>query len=118
MMQCSIILARKGSAQWVWEGDSTACFEKIRHDWLLTQVPMDKGVLRKWWQAGDMEKQTLHPPEEGTPQGGIASPVLANLALDGLERRLKEQCPTPHGETADRRKVHMVRYADGTPVQT
>jgi retron-type reverse transcriptase len=59
----------------------------------------------------------LHPTEEGTPQGGIASPVLANLALDGLERRLKEQCPTPHGETAERRQVHMVRYADGTPVQ-
>src|SRR5438445_1736964 len=44
--------------------------------------------------------------------GGVASPVLANLALDGLERRLKEHCPTPHAETADRRKVHMGRYAD------
>lgn len=107
--QCAIILARKGSAQWVLEGDITSCFDTIRHDWLLTHVPMDKGVLRKWLQAGDMEKHAFHPTEEGTPQGGIASPVLANLALDGLERRLKEQFPKPHGETADRRKVHMVR---------
>src|SRR5205807_7884707 len=44
--------------------------------------------------------------------GSVASPVLANLALDGLERRLKEHFPKPHAETTDRRKVHMVRYAD------
>ncbi len=111
MMQCSIILARKGSAQWILEGDIASCFDTISHDWLLTHVPMDKEVLRKWLKAGYMEKQVFHPTEEGTPQGGIASPVLANLALDGLERRLKEQFPTPHGGT-DRHKVHMVRYAD------
>src|SRR5207253_9186201 len=93
MMQCSIILARKGSAQGVLEGDVTSCFDTIRHDWLLTHVPMDKGVLRKWFKAGYREKQAFHPTEEGTPQGGMASPVLANLALDGLERRLKEHCP-------------------------
>src|SRR5437868_8465773 len=56
MMQCYILLARKGSAQWVLEGDITSCFDKIRHDWLLTHVPMDKGVLRKWLKAGYMEK--------------------------------------------------------------
>ena len=44
--------------------------------------------------------------------GSVASPVLANRALDGLERRRTEQCPTPHAETADRRTVPMVRYAD------
>ena len=112
MMQCYIILARKGSAQWVLEGDVTSCFDKISHDWLLTHVPMDKGVLRKWFKAGDRKKQAFHPTEAGTPQGGIASPVLANLALDGLERSLKERFPKPPGETVDRRKVHMVRYAD------
>ena len=54
----------------------------------------------------------MHPTEEGTPHGGIASPVLANLARDGLERRRKEHCPTPHGETAERRTGPMVRDAD------
>ena len=112
LMQCDISLARKGSAPWGLEGDITSCFDKSSHDWLLTHVPMDQGVLRKWWQAGDMEKHGFHPTEEGTPQGGIASPVLAHLALDGLERRRKEQCPQPRGETADRHKGHMVRDAD------
>jgi RNA-directed DNA polymerase len=111
MMQCYIILARKGSAQWVLEGDIKSCFDKISHDWLLDHVPMDKVVLRKWLKAGFMEKHAFHPTEEGTPQGGIASPVLANLALDGLERKLKERFPKPNSGT-DPRKVNMVRYAD------
>jgi RNA-directed DNA polymerase len=44
---------------------------------------MDKTVLRKWLAAGYMEEGTLHPTKVGTPQGGIASPILANMALDG-----------------------------------
>jgi RNA-directed DNA polymerase len=48
MRQCYILLARKGSAQWVLEGDVTSGFDKRSHDWLLTHAPMDKGVLRKW----------------------------------------------------------------------
>ena len=112
MMQCYIILARKGSAPWVLEGDIKSCFDKINHDWLLNHVPMDKVMLRKWLKAGYMEKHVFHPTEEGTPQGGIISPVLANLALDGLERRLRERFPKPNGGTTDPRKVNMVRYAD------
>jgi RNA-directed DNA polymerase len=112
MLQCSIILARKGAAQGVLAGDVTSCVDTRSHDWLRTHVPMDKGVLRKWVKAGDREQPVVHPTAEGTPQGGLASPVLANLALDGLERRLKEPFPTPPGETAERRKVHMVRDAD------
>jgi len=50
------------------------------------------------------------------PQGGIASPVIANLALDGLEKLLKAHYP-PNTKRAQRAKVNLVRYADGTPVQ-
>src|SRR5258708_8143637 len=57
-----------------------------------------------------MEKQVLHPTEEGTPQGGIVSPVLANMALDGLEKRLQETFPKP--KTGYNAKVNFVRYAD------
>ena len=57
-----------------------------------------------------MEKQVLHPTEEGTPQGGIVSPVLANMALDGLEKRLRETFPKP--KTGYNAKVNVVRYAD------
>src|SRR5260370_34664057 len=57
-----------------------------------------------------MEKQVLHPTEEGTPQGGIVSPALANMALDGLEKRLQETFPKP--KTGYNAKVNFVRYAD------
>jgi RNA-directed DNA polymerase len=44
---------------------------------------MDKSMLQKWLKAGYMEKHVLSPTEAGTPQGGIGSPVVANMALDG-----------------------------------
>ncbi len=47
---------------------------------------MDRAILRKWLKAGYVEKQVLYATEEGTPQGGTISPVLANLALDGFHR--------------------------------
>jgi RNA-directed DNA polymerase len=76
---------------------------------------MDKVILRKWLKAGYLEQNTLHPTDSGTPQGGIISPVLANLALDGLERCLQTAFPkTGRGRHA---KINLVRYADGTPVQ-
>src|SRR5262249_21972344 len=65
-----------------------SCFDQISHSWLLDHVPMDKKVLLEWLKAGFMDKSVLHPTDEGTPQGGIASPVLANLALDGLDGML------------------------------
>jgi len=47
-------------------------------------------MLHKWLKAGYMETHTFHPTEEGVPQGGIISPVIANMALDGLEEFLRE----------------------------
>ncbi len=73
MMQCSSILARKGSAQGGLEGDVTSCFDTRSPDGLRTHVPMDKGVLRKWFKAGDRKKQAFHPTEAGTPQGGMST---------------------------------------------
>jgi RNA-directed DNA polymerase len=78
---------------WVLEGDIRGCFDNISHEWLMAHVPMDKAVLRKWLKSGYMEKQSFYATEQGTPQGGIISPVLDNLALDGLERRLRKKYP-------------------------
>ncbi|MGF6735827.1 group II intron reverse transcriptase/maturase [Paraburkholderia youngii] len=71
--QCFNALAKRNSAQWVLEGDIRGCFDNISHDWLLANIPMDKVVLRKWLQAGFMDKGVLFPTEAGTRQGGIAS---------------------------------------------
>ena len=108
--QCFIALGKTRSPQWILEGDIKACFDKISHEWLLAHIPMDKSILRKWLKAGFIEKQVLHPTEEGTPQGGICSPVIANLALDGLERKLLERYPKP--KTGYNAKVNYVRFAD------
>jgi RNA-directed DNA polymerase len=105
IQQCFTLLSRRHSAQWVLEGDIKACFDRISHDWLLTHVMMDKTVLKQWLKAGYMEEEVLYPTEEGTPQGGIASPTLANMALDGLEKAIQNLAKS--GE-----KIHFVRYAD------
>lgn len=110
--QCFIVFSGSNQkAEWVLEGDIKACFDRIDHEWLLAHIPMEKTILQKWLKAGYMEKNTLHPTQEGTPQGGIASPVLANMTLDGLEALLRIHYPkdTERGRKA---KVNLVRYAD------
>jgi RNA-directed DNA polymerase len=109
--QCHIALARRSSAQWVLEGDIKSCFDRISHDWLLAHVPVDKAILQQWLKAGYMEKHVFHPTDDGTPQGGIISPVLANLTLDGLEGRLREHYPRK-ALRGLKGKVNLVRYAD------
>jgi RNA-directed DNA polymerase len=89
----------------VLEGDIEACFDRISHEWLLENVPMDKAILKAWLKAGYLRDARFYPTEEGTPQGGIISPVLANLALDGLEQTVRHAAPR-------RSKVNVVRYAD------
>jgi RNA-directed DNA polymerase len=113
-----IALGRTTSAQWVLEGDIKGCFDNISHEWLLNYVPMNKRVLKQFLKAGYMEYETLYPTEGGTPQGGIISPILANMALDGLETMLERNHRSKYGWTANGnttynpRKVNMVRYAD------
>jgi RNA-directed DNA polymerase len=109
--QCFITLAKKTSAQWIFEGDIKACFDRIDHEWLIAKVPSDKEIIRKWLESGYIEKDVFHRTEEGTPQGGIISPVLANLVLDGMEALLAEHFSATKAATA-KNKVHMVRYAD------
>jgi RNA-directed DNA polymerase len=108
--QCYKALHLKTSAQWVIEGDIKSCFDRISHDWLMAHVPMDKAILAKWLKAGFVEKGTLFPTEAGTPQGGICSPALMNLTLDGLEAALKAAFPRTRREPAP--LINLVRYAD------
>ena len=113
--QCHIVLARKDAAQWVLEADIKGCFDHISHRWLLNHIPMDTQVLGKWLRSGFIENQTWFATEEGTPQGAIISPTLANMALDGLEELLNQAFPRKRqaGSTLMRHpKVHLVRYAD------
>jgi RNA-directed DNA polymerase len=103
IVQTFNVLGNKYCAQWILEGDIKSCFDEISHEWLMNNVPMDKGILRKWLKAGYIDRKKLFPTDAGTPQGGIISPTLSNMALDGLEKELKP---------FRKRKVNFVRYAD------
>jgi RNA-directed DNA polymerase len=111
--QCFKTLCHQNPS-WVLEGDIKGCFDNISHQWLLDNVPLNKPILRKWLESGYLEKQVFFDTISGTPQGGIISPVLANLALNGLERRLRESFPL-RGKGSERGRaaqVHLIRYAD------
>jgi RNA-directed DNA polymerase len=106
---------RSANTQWILEGDIKSCFDKISHDWLLAHVPMDRVILQKWLKSGYMEKHVLHETADGTPQGGIISPALANCTLDGLERLLREKYPAGKRLKSlggEKPCVNLVRYAD------
>ncbi|QTA83795.1 Group II intron reverse transcriptase/maturase [Desulfonema limicola] len=102
---CYNALRLKGSPAWILEADIKGCFDNISHDWIMENVPASQRKLRAWLKSGYLEKSMFYPTASGTPQGGIISPVLANMSLDGMEEMLKKAFPRT-------KKVHMVRYAD------
>jgi len=104
--QCFCALAKSYAPVWVLEGDIKSCFDRISHKWLLANIPMDARILRQWLEAGYMEKGRLFPTREGTPQGGIISPLLANLTLDGMEEAIRRRIRPRHDQ------VNFIRYAD------
>jgi RNA-directed DNA polymerase len=108
---CFNTLAKRSSPVWVLEGDIRGCFDNFSHEWFLENIPMDKVILRRWLQAGFIDEGTLFATETGTPQGGIISPVIANMALDGLEAAVYASVgPTIHARRQS--KINVVRYAD------
>jgi len=83
---------------------------------MLENVPLDKVVLKQWLNAGFIDNKKLFPTEEGTPQGGIISPTLANMVLDGMEQAISNATGITFKkngwQNSNKFKIHMVRYAD------
>jgi RNA-directed DNA polymerase len=111
-------LDNKYSPEWIVEGDIKACFDEIAHEWLMEHTPMDKSILKEFLKAGYVYEHQLFPTEQGTPQGGIISPLLANHTLNGLDALLENNFKKKTAKKADGtrtmflHKVHLVRYAD------
>lgn len=106
-------LRQKASAVWVLDADITGFFDNINHDWMLNHVHMNKVMLKKWLKSGVIDAGQLQRTNVGTPQGGIISPTLANITLNGLETGLKQFLREKLGATkATKSKVNLVRYAD------
>ncbi len=97
--------------KWVLDADIAKCFNKIDHKALIkklnTTSPIRKQI-RAWLKAGVIDKGEWHATEAGTPQGGVISPLLANIALHGLEEAVKELARTQK----EKQKLTVVRYAD------
>lgn len=104
--QCFNCLAKKVSPQWILEADIKACFDEIDHDWLIQHIRMDKRILRQWLKSGYLDQGVFSQTEKGTPQGGIISPVIANIALDHLETTIQSVIAR-RGAC-----INVIRYAD------
>jgi len=110
-------LYQKGSSEWVLDAAISGCFDNISHDALLRRLPVFTTTIRRWLKAGVMEKGIRASSETGTPQGGVISPLLANVALDGIERlfgaerKNGTQVPPTLRRKRDR-GINLIRYAD------
>jgi RNA-directed DNA polymerase len=120
--QAFLCLAKRSQGRWVLEGDIKGCFDNISHQWLLDNIPIEKRILRQWLRAGIIEKGAWFDVDSGTPQGGIISPVLANMTLDGLEKLLngryrmwrkhKGQWLWVTPPDKKNQRINLIRYAD------
>ena len=105
----------KGKKKWILDADIKGCFDNIDHQMLIDQMDSEtkKFLVKQWLKAGIMENQEFQPSEIGTPQGGIISPLLANIALDGMEKHLYDQLRKKYlVKHLDRGQTRVVRYAD------
>ena len=109
--QCFNVLSRWYSPEWILEADISGCFDNISHPWMIKHIPMDGRLLSAWLAAGYIDKGVFHQTKAGTPQGGTISPILANMALDGLEAVCHAAViSSPICRRAA--KVNVIRYAD------
>ncbi|NEQ85789.1 MAG: group II intron reverse transcriptase/maturase [Moorea sp. SIO2I5] len=102
--------------KWVLDADIAKCFDKINHDALLTKIntyPSMRRLIKSWLKAGVMDNGTFSPTNEGTPQGGIISPLLANIALHGMEQAIWDYANSVKGKKTHYKKgLALIRYAD------
>ena len=102
------------------DADISKCFDRINHEALLNKLktfPTIRRQVRSWLKAGVMDGKQLFPTSEGTPQGGVISPLLANIALHGMENHIKKAFPRKKigkkgGSQINSVVPDFIRYAD------
>jgi RNA-directed DNA polymerase len=111
-------------AKYVLDGDIAKCFDRIDHKALLNKLNSFPAIcrqIRAWLKAGVMDNMQYFDTSEGTPQGGVISPLLANIALHGMENRIKQAFPKMthtmrktwyHKKGTDFKSPQLIRYAD------
>ena len=89
----AIYKALSKKQMYILDADIAGCFDNINHQALLNKLktfPLLRKVIKGWLKAGIMENGIFYTSEAGTPQGGVISPLLANIALHGLEEDTKQ----------------------------
>jgi RNA-directed DNA polymerase len=103
-------------AKYVLDADISKCFDRINHKALISKIhtyPTLSRQIKSWLKAGYCDGRELFPTHDGTPQGGVISPLLANIALHGMENRVKQYAETLKGSKRDNRNaLGLIRYAD------
>lgn len=103
-------------AKWVLDADIEKCFDRIDHQRLLAKVntiSLFRRWLKGWLKAGVLEGEVFSPTQAGTPQGGVISPLLANIALHGMETYVQQQFRQRRiSPSRLSPKVTLIRYAD------
>ncbi|WP_448266541.1 group II intron reverse transcriptase/maturase [Nostoc sp. DSM 114159] len=111
-----IKVAIKQKSKYVLDADIAKCFDKIDHKKLLNKIntfPKLRRQIKAWLKSGVYDSGAWFPTDEGTPQGGVISPLLANIALHGMEKIVKEFARTLPGKKDNNEKeITLVRYAD------
>ncbi|MEN9518496.1 MAG: hypothetical protein RLZZ381_1084 [Cyanobacteriota bacterium] len=112
----SIFNAIRYKSKYVLDADISKCFDRIDHSKLLEKVntfPKTRRQIKAWLKAGILNKGETLFPIEGTPQGGICSPLLANIALHGMENRVKNYAAIWKGcRRKNESSLSLIRYAD------
>lgn len=103
-------LEEEDAPEWIVRADVRACYDSLSQEWLLAHISMDRKVLREFLKAGVAFEGELFPTDVGISQGASLSPILGNMALDGLQAFLYEQL-YPEG-AVDYGGGDLVRFAD------
>lgn len=105
------MLAKEKRKVWILDADISGCFDNINHEHLLNTIGAfpAKELIRQWLKAGYVEYGKLHETHTGTPQGGVISPLLANISLHGMETALKIHYQRDGARVG---KCAVIRYAD------
>jgi len=111
------ILGTWKKSEWILDADISGCFDNISHDALLKRIPVFRQTIKRWLKAGIIEFGKFYQTKSGTPQGGIVSPLLANIALNGMERLFgaensKGNYTFPSNRRSYNKGISLIRYAD------
>lgn len=111
------IISRYYGPRYIWEVDIKKCFDEISHEFIMEELDgklpsMGKDMINKWLKTEIQDESKIIKPDKGTPQGGVISPLLCNMVLNGLEEVVRGKAKPGTTEFKKNVGTWVVRYAD------